>query len=82
MSGFIEIKDENLYQIHVFDDGNQKIEYNYDNIWKIVSTNNKGKVKLQNFVDTSFFVESISFWKIRIINEEDVLYFNYINKKK
>jgi hypothetical protein len=76
MSEFVECKEYETkkYRINVFDDGNQKIENTYENIWLIIGTNNKGKVRLQNVKDQTFFVDSISMWKVQIIEEEYILY--------
>lgn len=68
MSNFVEIKDENIYEILLFDDGNQNIEKKYNNLWNIVATNNKGKVRLRNIKEPSFYLESISRWKVKDIN--------------
>ena len=69
MSGFVYYKtnDRKICNIVVFDDGNQHLEkkFKYKNKWNIVATNNRGKVRLQNYYDDSFFVYSISLWKVK-----------------
>ena len=55
-----------LCSISVFDDGNE-IYKKYTNIWNIMKTNNKGKVRLFNDID-SVTLPSISTWKVKIIS--------------
>lgn len=53
-----------LYNIHTFDDGNDKYR-DFPNEWIIVETMfNGGKVKLQNKRINTLFINSISSWKI------------------
>jgi len=55
---------DHIYEIIVFDDGNQKYEM-YHNEWNIVNTMKGGdKVKLQNGTNTNITINSISSWKI------------------
>tara|TARA_Y100000114_G_C11706852_1_gene301408 strand:+ start:284 stop:463 length:180 start_codon:yes stop_codon:yes gene_type:complete len=55
---------DNVYEIIVFDDGNQIYEM-YHNEWSIVNTmRDGGKVKLQNGKDPHITINSISSWKI------------------
>ena len=70
MSDFVDYNENERKKVRitVFDDGNQILENKYENIWAIVATNNKGKVRLQNFIETTFFIDSISMWKVQIIN--------------
>ena len=65
MSNFTEISDNKLYRINVFDDGNQNLENRFINTWILIGTNNKGKIKLRNFYDREFILESISSWKVK-----------------
>ena len=55
-----------LCSISVFDDGNE-IYKKYTNIWNIMKTNNKGKVRLLNNIE-NVILPSISSWKIKIIS--------------
>jgi len=59
--------EEELYQIRVFDDGNQKYQY-IPNEWIIISRNN-GKVTLKN-VNGKDIIYSISAWKL-----DNIVYF-------
>lgn len=77
MSEFVDYKDEiKKCTIEVFDDGNYLIEEKYDNLWYIIATNNKGKVSLRNIKDPTFILYSISFWKVRIIDEEEYILYS------
>ena len=67
MNNFVETKDNNIYEICVFDDGNQNIENKYNNLWHIVAKNNRGKIRLRNIKDPNFILYSISSWKVRKI---------------
>lgn len=68
MSNFTEITDNKLYRINIFDDGNQNLENRFINTWILIGTNNKGKIKLRNFYDREFILESISSWKVKSLN--------------
>ena len=46
----------------------------------IIGTNNKGKVRLQNVKDQTFFVDSISMWKVQIIEEEEYILYSKFTK--
>jgi len=67
---FIEYqdKDKQICRINIFDDGNQKLKDKYDNIWLIIGTNNKGKFRLQNIIDSEFILPSISAWKVELLD--------------
>ncbi len=57
-----------MYEIIVFDDGNEKYK-SYVNQWLIISKMfNGGKVKLQNNINKDIIINSISYWKIIILN--------------
>lgn len=75
MSEFIGYKEDEIKKcvIEVFDDGNYLIKEKYDNLWYIIATNNKGKVRLKNINEPTFILFSISFWKVRIIDEEEYI---------
>jgi len=51
-----------IYEIHTFDDGNQKYE-TYTNEWIITDYNNRGKCSLRN-VHEDIEIKSISCWKV------------------
>jgi hypothetical protein len=81
MSEFVNYKEQEIKKckIDVFDDGNYLIEEKYDNLWLIIATNNKGKVMLRNINDPTFILYSISYWKVREIEEEEyILYSKFI----
>ena len=83
MSTFIEYKQDEIKKcrINLFDDGNQVLENKYENIWLIIATNNKGKVRLQNVKDPNFILYSISLWKVQIIDEIDNIIYSLFNVK-
>tara|TARA_Y100001935_G_scaffold242388_1_gene232748 strand:+ start:1006 stop:1206 length:201 start_codon:yes stop_codon:yes gene_type:complete len=59
-----------LFEIIVFDDGNQRFK-NYDNKWIIIGSRFNGqKIALKNISDKSIIIRSISSWKIRPIMGE------------
>ena len=59
-----------LFQIIVFDDGNQRFK-NCDNKWVITGSRfNVQKIALKNISDKSITIRSISSWKIRPIMDE------------
>ena len=62
MTQWIHVNDETCYKIYVFDDGNQRYE-KYTNIWFIVGSWGKGKVRLLN-IDNITKIRSISRWKL------------------
>ena len=72
MSDFVGYKEYEIKKcrIEVFDDGNYSLNQKYDNLWLIIATNNKGKVRLKNIKDKTFILNSISYWKVRVIEEE------------
>tara|TARA_Y100000385_G_C12610384_1_gene432688 strand:+ start:245 stop:409 length:165 start_codon:yes stop_codon:yes gene_type:complete len=53
-----------ICKIHTFDDG---IEDIHENQWLIISTNNRGKYRIQNIKDTEINY-SISCWKVEVIS--------------
>ena len=53
---------ETVYEIICFDDGNDCL-VRFPNEWRIVATNLRGKVRLEN-VRTGYTVQSISEWKL------------------
>ena len=59
-----------LFQITVFDDGNQRFQH-LNNSWIITGSRFNGqKISLKNSVDTSIIIRSISSWKIKPIMAE------------
>ena len=54
------------YEIHTFDDGNQKYEQ-YRNEWIVTDLDNRGKCSLKN-VYNGIEIKSISAWKIQDFN--------------
>ena len=59
-----------LFEIIVFDDGNQRFK-NYDNKWIITGSRFNGqKIALKNISDKSITIRSISSWKIQPIMDE------------
>tara|TARA_B100000900_G_scaffold394591_1_gene392169 strand:- start:879 stop:1079 length:201 start_codon:yes stop_codon:yes gene_type:complete len=59
-----------LFQIIVFDDGNQRFK-NCDNKWVITGSRFNGqKIALKNISDKSITIRSISSWKIQPIMDE------------
>ena len=54
--------EETVYEIICFDDGNDCL-VRFPNEWRIVATNLRGKVRLEN-VRTGYTVRSISEWKL------------------
>ena len=56
--------EETVYEIICFDDGNDCL-VRFPNEWRIVATNLRGKVRLEN-VRTGYTVHSISEWKTRL----------------
>jgi hypothetical protein len=55
-------------RIIVFDDGNEKYEEKYDNLWDVIATNNRGKYKIMNKKEQEMILGSISCWKVEIVN--------------
>jgi hypothetical protein len=56
-----------IFQIIVFDDGNQRFQY-LNNSWIVTGSRFKGqKLTLKNTVDNSIIIKSISSWKIKPI---------------
>jgi len=55
-------QEEAVYEIICFDDGNDCL-VRFPNEWRIVATNLRGKVRLEN-VRTGYTVQSISEWKV------------------
>jgi hypothetical protein len=55
-------QEETVYEIICFDDGNDCL-VRFPNEWRIVATNLRGKVRLEN-VHTGYTVQSISEWKV------------------
>ncbi len=55
-------REETVYEIICFDDGNDCL-VRFPNEWRIVATNLRGKVRLEN-VRTGYTVQSISKWKL------------------
>lgn len=55
-------REETVYEIICFDDGNDCL-VRFPNEWRIVATNLRGKVRLEN-VRTGYTVQSISEWKV------------------
>lgn len=54
--------------ITTFDDGYQNYKYKYDNNWLVIATNNKGKYMLKNKIQPEIKINSISSWKVKLIN--------------
>ncbi len=54
---------DQLYEITVFDDGNQMYEI-YENKWFVYGNNSQGKRALVNCKEPSIKINSISEWKI------------------
>jgi hypothetical protein len=54
-----------LFKIRVFDDGNA-IYANYENIWELIEplVDFPGKVSVQNKLDKTIIISSISYWKL------------------
>lgn len=60
---FVKVSKSHLvYEIVCFDDGNDYL-VRFPNEWRIVATNLRGKVRLEN-VHTGYTVQSISEWKV------------------
>jgi hypothetical protein len=59
--------EETVYEIICFDDGNDCL-VRFPNEWRIVATNLRGKVRLEN-VRTGYTVQSISEWKLSELTE-------------
>ena len=55
-------QEETVYEIICFDDGNECL-VRFPNEWRIVATNLRGKVRLEN-ARTGYTVQSISEWKV------------------
>lgn len=70
IDGFLEYQDEDkqICKINVFDDGNQDLKNSYENIWLIIGTNNRGKIRLQNIIDNEVILSSISAWKVELLD--------------
>ena len=70
IDGFLEYQDEDkqICKINVFDDGNQDLKDIHENIWLIIGTNNRGKIRLQNFIDNQVILSSISPWKVELLD--------------
>jgi hypothetical protein len=60
-------REETVYEIICFDDGNDCL-VRFPNEWRIVATNLRGKVRLEN-VRTGYTVQSISEWKLSELSE-------------
>ena len=58
-----------VYRIRCFDDGNEGLVC-FPNEWRIVATNLRGKVRLEN-ARTGYTVSSISEWKVDEWTRED-----------
>jgi len=82
MSDFVEYKEDEMKKcrIEIFDDGNYLIKDRYYNVWLIIATNNKGKVSLKNIKDPTFILNSISYWKVRIIEEDEYILYSKLIK--
>lgn len=78
MSVFFDYKENEIKKckIEIFDDGNNLIEEKYNNLWLIIATNNKGKVRLKNIKDPTFILNSISYWKVRLIEEDEYILYS------
>ena len=70
IDGFLEYQDEDkqICKINVFDDGNPDLKDIYENIWLIIGTNNRGKIRLQNIIDNEVILSSISAWKVELLD--------------
>ena len=64
-----EPEEQQVCQIQVFDDG---VENVYNNLWKILATNNRGKYRIENIKNNEINF-SISCWKVRIIDCHQIL---------
>ena len=57
-----------LVKIHVFDDGNLPVSNKY-NIWVVTATHFNGdKLQLENCIDLTLKIPSISAWKVTILD--------------
>ena len=66
---YFEEGEQQVCQIEVFDDGVENI---YNNLWKIIAENGRGKYKIQNIKNNEIDF-SISCWKVRIVDCRQIL---------
>ncbi len=72
--------EETVYEIICFDDGNDCL-VRFPNEWRIVATNLRGKVRLEN-VRTGYTVQSISEWKVTECRSSPKRAYNSTTQKK